>query len=388
MRDKFPIFQTHPDLIYLDSAATTHKPYSVLEKLFQFYSSEYGTVHRAVYDLALQADEKYHRSRLEAAQFFSAEEEEIVFTRGTTSAINFIAQALGDKFIEEGDEIVLSIMEHHSNIVPWHILAKKKRAKLLFLPIDDRGVLQWENAFSKRTKIVSLAHMSNVTGTINPIAKIAQKAKEKNAIVVVDGAQAACHIPIDVKELGCDFYAFSAHKCYGPTGLGILFGKKELLEKFDPIEGGGDMIEEVYPEYTTYQKPPLRFEAGTPNIASIVACKESLDFVKKHSINPHLLPMATEGMEKISGLKILGTAPEKGPIITFTIEGMHPLDIATFCNMKSIAIRSGHLCAQPLLRFFGLKEAARVSFGVYNTEKDVEKLLSALKELSLSLQIR
>lgn len=387
MRDEFPIFQKHPDWIYLDSAATAHKPRCVIDALSQFYAEDYATVHRSIYRLSLKATEKYHASREAAAQFLGAEAEEIVFTRGTTDALNLVAQSYGMTFLKAGDEILVSEMEHHSNLVPWQMVASKTGATLRWIPMDETGVLEWKGCITKKTKLVAVAHISNVTGTIHPIREMAQAAHAVGAKIVVDGAQAAPHIKIDVKALGCDFYAFSGHKCYGPTGVGVLYGKKEWLELMPPVQGGGDMIERVELDQTSYQKPPLRFEAGTPLIAEVVALKTALEFTAQHRHLPSLLPYATERLQAVAGVKILGTAPEKGPILTFTLEGVHPLDLATMLDLKQIAIRSGHLCAQPLLRKFGLTAAARASFGVYNTLEEVDRWIEALLEAKSLLTV-
>lgn len=385
MRNNFPIFSHHPDLVYLDSAATAHKPQCVIDALAHFYAEDYATVHRAIYRGSLKATEQYNETRQVAARFMRANDpSEIVFTRGTTDGINLVAQSYVRNFLKAGDEILISEMEHHSNIVPWQMVAKQIGATLRYIPMNEQGVLEWEGTIGPKTKFISLAHVSNVTGTINPIRAITQAAKRVGALVLVDGAQAAPHMQIDVQALGCDFYAFSGHKCYGPTGVGVLWGKKELLDRMPPIQGGGDMIERVDLEATTYQKPPLRFEAGTPIIGSVIVLKSALEFVENHRHTDVLTPYATEQMLKIPGLKIIGTAPSKGPIITFSIDRVHPLDLATLLDTKQIAIRSGHLCAQPLLRKFGLQSAARVSFGIYNRKEDVDSFLKGLKE-SLSL---
>lgn len=388
MRNKFPIFSAHPELIYLDSAATAHKPQCVIDALTRFYAEDYATVHRAIYRASLKATEQYNDTRATAARFLNAQcPEEIVFTRGTTEAINLIAQSYGATFLKSGDEVLISEMEHHSNIVPWQMIAKQTGAAVRWIPMDARGVLQWEGMITPKTKIVSLAHISNVTGTINPIAEICRAAHTVGAKMVVDGAQAAPHLPIDVQALNCDFYAFSGHKCYGPTGIGVLYGKKELLEVMPPIQGGGDMIERVDLAGTTYQMPPLRFEAGTPLIAEVIALKAALEFIEENRKADTLLSYAAARLEEIPGLKILGAAPQKGPIITFHIEGIHPLDLATLLDLKNIAIRSGHLCAQPLLRKFGLTAAARVSFGIYNTEEEIDLFADVLTEISASLRL-
>ncbi len=386
MRDEFPIFHAHPELIYLDSAATAHKPQCVIDALTRFYAEDYATVHRAIYRGSLRATEQYNETRAAAARFLNAKEGEIVFTRGTTDALNLVAQSYARTFLKPGDEILISEMEHHSNIVPWQMVAKQTGAILEWIPMNEEGVLEWKGRISAKTKLVSLAHISNVTGTINPIAEITRAAHIVGAKMVVDGAQAAPHLPIDVQALNCDFYAFSGHKCYGPTGVGVLYGKEELLEVMPPIQGGGDMIETVELERTTFQKPPLRFEAGTPLIAQVVALKTALEFVANNRQPDTLLSLATERLLAIPGLKIIGNAPQKGPIITFQLEGVHPLDLATLLDLKNIAIRSGHLCAQPLLRKLGLTAAARVSFGLYNTAEEVEIFADALSQIATKLQ--
>lgn len=387
MRDEFPIFKEHPDLIYLDSAATSHKPSCVIDTIHRVYAKDYGTVHRALYKGAVKATEEYNETREAVARFLNAaSSQEIVFTRGTTDAINLVAMSYGRTFLKAGDEILISEMEHHSNIVPWQLVAKATGAALRWIEVDERGVLQWEGMITEKTKLIALAHVSNVTGTINPIEEIIKKARKVGAIVVVDGAQAAPHIAIDVQALDCDFYAFSGHKCYGPTGVGVLYGKMSLLEKMPPVQGGGDMIQEVYLDETTYQAPPLRFESGTPMIASVIALKTALEFVEKNREPDVLLQAATKRLEAIEGLKIIGTASRKVPIITFTVDGVHPLDIATLLDMKGIAIRSGHLCAQPLLRKFGLTAAARCSFGIYNTLQEVDVFADCLEQIVKQLR--
>jgi cysteine desulfurase/selenocysteine lyase len=387
MRDEFPFLLENPNLIYLDSAATTHKPRCVIDALSRFYAEEYATVHRGVYKSAVKASSQYNETRIAAARFLNASDsEEIIFTRGTTDAINLVAQSYGRTFLKPDDEILISEMEHHSNIVPWQMLAKQTGAILKWIPMNEQGILEWESCIGSKTKFISLAHVSNVTGTINPIAEISKEAKKVGAKFLVDGAQAAPHMKIDVQALGCDFYAFSGHKCYGPTGVGVLYGKKELLEVMPPIQGGGDMIEQVYMEKSTYQKPPLRFEAGTPLIASVIALKTALQFLGEQKRSDPLLDYATNRLLEIKDLRILGTAPLKGPLITFYIEGVHPLDLATLLDLNQIAIRSGHLCAQPLLRKFGLNAAARVSFGLYNTKEDVDQFMRALLSVIKTLK--
>ncbi len=385
LREEFPIFSHQPELIFLDNAATSHKPRSVIEALSHFYAAEYATVHRTVYRSSLGASEKYRAAREAACRFLHAKQaEEIVFTRGTTDALNLVAASFAPTILRPGDEILVSHMEHHSNLVPWQMAAQKTGATLRFIPIDERGVLLWEGQIGAKTKIVALAHISNVTGTKNPIHAIARAAHKAGAVFVVDGAQAPSHIPVDVQEIDCDFYAFSGHKCYGRTGIGILYGKKEWLEAMPPLQGGGDMIARVDFASSTYAAPPLRFEAGTPLIGAAIVLKTALDFITDvgfEAIQAHeefLLSYAMEKMKRVEGLKILGQAPEKGPILTFTLEGIHPLDLATFLDVKNIAIRSGHLCAQPLLRFFGVDAAARASFALYNTQEEIDLFCEAL----------
>lgn len=386
-REFFPYFGRHPNLIYLDTAATAHKPQAVIDAITSFYNSDYATVHRAIYRPSIRATDLYHASRLAAQRFLeAAHPEEIIFTRGTTDALNLVAQSYGRTFLKPGDEIAVSPTEHHSNFVPWQMVASATGAKLHFISMDQNGNLDWRAALTPKTKIVAIAHMSNVTGTIHPIREIAIQAHAQGAIIVVDGAQAAPHCPVNVEELDVDFYAFSGHKAYGPSGIGILYGKKNLLEKMPPIQGGGDMITEVTQNSSIYQPPPLRFEAGTPILASAIALKPALDFIEsigRSAIAAHeqaLLTQASDHLLRIPGLRILGQAPEKGPLLTFTIDGIHPLDLATFLDLKNVAVRSGHLCAQPAMKFFGLTTAVRASFGLYNTSNEVDRFVEALRQ--------
>lgn len=386
MREQFPIFQKHPSLIYLDSAATTHKPQVVIDALTTFYAEEYGTVHRAIYQSALIATDRYNETRETVRHFVNAAQvEEIVFTRGTTDALNLIALSWARTYLKPGDEILVSEMEHHSNLVPWQMAAAATGAILRFF--DGLPTV------TAATKLIAIAHMTNVTGQINPIAQIAKEAKRVGAILVVDGAQAAPHLKIDVQALGCDFYAFSSHKCYGPTGVGVLYGRKELLDSMPPVQGGGDMIDRVDLQRSTYAKAPLRFEAGTPIIGSVIALKTALDFItaigqEQIAAHENALRRRLEAeLSTIEGLVILGNQADKGPLTTFTIAGLHSLDIATWLDLKHIAIRSGNLCAQPALRKFGLETASRVSFGIYNTMTEVELFLTELKKIVTKLQV-
>jgi cysteine desulfurase/selenocysteine lyase len=387
MRSEFPIFKKHPNLIYLDSAATTHKPSCVIEALHRFYAEDYATVHRSIYRSSLLATEQYNDARETVRKFINAKSPaEIVFTRGTTDSLNLVALSWGRKYLKAGDEIVVSEMEHHSNLVPWQLLANETGASIRWIPMKPEGVLDLAGIIRPGVKFVAIGHISNVTGTINPIAEIVKLAHLVGAIVVVDGAQAAPHQPIDVQALGCDFYAFSGHKCYGPTGVGVLYGKKELLDAMPPVMGGGDMIETVTLEHTTFAPSPLRFEAGTPIIGSVIGLKCALDWMMSLGVSKigtqetALRHQLEKNLSSIDGLRILGTAPEKGPLCTFSVDGMHPLDLAHWLDLKNIAIRSGHLCAQPTMRKFGLTAAVRVSLGVYNTPDDVNVFSDALQK--------
>lgn len=399
IRSQFPMLQRlingHP-FVYLDSAATAQKPFCVIDAITNFYKNEYGTVHRAVYTTAALAGETYQNTRKKIATFLNVEsEDEIIFTRGTTSAINIVAHSFGQAFVKPGDEIIITEMEHHSNIVPWQIMAENRGAKLQVVPFSDKGELDMDvlkRLLSDRTKIVAVAHISNTLGTINPIQDIAKLAHQAGAKLFVDGAQSAPHMLIDVQKLDCDFFAFSGHKIVGPTGVGILYGKKELLEQMPPFEGGGDMIDTVTFAKTTYNVPPLKFEAGTPMIAEVIGLGAAIDFVSsigmekiqrwEHELLEYCLPK----IKAIPGLKILGLAQEKASIITFAVEGVHPLDIATLLDLRGIAIRTGHLCAQPVMRHFGITAAARASFCFYNTKQDIDQFIDALSEVIAQLK--
>lgn len=382
-------------LVYLDSAATAQKPEAMIEAVRSFYAEQYGTVHRAVYELAVHATEQYHHVRKKAAAFLNAaKHEEIIFTRGTTESINLVATSFGQAFVREGDEVLITEMEHHSNIVPWQMLCQQSGAILKVVPFDDRGVLdlsQFEKLLSHRTKIVAVTHVSNALGTINPIKEIVRMAHQKGAKVLVDGAQAAPHMPVDVQDLDADFYVFSVHKLYGPTGIGVLYGKEALLNEMPPYQGGGDMIEQVTFARTTYQGLPMKFEAGTPMIAEVIGLGVSIDYLENvgreraHEWELELLNYLTPRMEEIPGLRIYGTSPEKGGIISFGIEGAHSLDIGTLLDLKGIAIRTGHHCAQPVMRHFGIPGTARASFGLYTSYEDVDRFLVALKEVRTQL---
>jgi len=379
-----------PAGIYFDSAATALKARCAVDAVAAYYREECATVHRGVYRLSLQATEKYQAVREKAARFLNAAPDEIIFTKGTTEAINLVASSYGRAFLQSGDEVIITEMEHHSNIVPWQQICRERNAVLKVVPISDQGELLldvYAGMLSSRTKIVSVAHVSNVLGTVNPIAKIADLAHACGAKVFVDGAQAAPHLPVDVQALGADFYAFSGHKAFGPTGIGILYGKRELLEAMPPYQSGGSMIERVSFEQTTFEKPPMKFEAGTPPIASVMGLGAALDYIESlgrkeiAAYEESLRAYATDKLQAIEGLRILGASPNKGPIITFTVEGAHPLDIGTFLDLKGISVRSGHLCAQPLLNRFGLQAAVRLSFAPYNTLAEIDRCVESLQEV-------
>jgi cysteine desulfurase / selenocysteine lyase len=390
-KQDFPLLHTDQELIYFDSAATTQKPARVIAAIERFYAQEYGTVHRAIYRLAGQATERYQGVREEVKTFLNAASvEEIIFTKGTTEAINLVASSFGRAFIKPQDEIIISEMEHHSNIVPWQLLCERQGALLKVIPIDDSGALileEFEKLLSDRTRLVSIAHIANATGTLNPVEKIIEMAHQWGAKVFIDGAQSAAHMPVDVQKLDADFFAFSGHKAFGPTGIGILYGKRALLDVMPPYQGGGDMIERVTFEETFYQEPPLRFEAGTPPIAQVIGLGEALAYIESigrpqiAQCEQALLDYATSKLLEIPTLRLIGTAPRKGAILTFTIPGLHPLDIGTLLDLRKIAIRTGHLCAQPTMRRFGITTAARISFAPYNTFEEIDLFITAIQEV-------
>lgn len=394
LREDFPIFSKSTNerqLIYLDTAATAQKPHAVIDSITDYYSKDYGTVNRAVYELAMRSTEKYNGVREKIRNFINAERpEEIIFTRGTTESINLLAHSFGKAFISEGDEILISEMEHHSNILPWQFLCESNKAHLKIVPINDDGNIsldQYKSLLSKKTKLVSVAHISNVIGLINPIQELIDLAHEFDAKVFLDGAQAASHHKIDVRDLDVDFYAFSGHKTYGPTGVGILYGKYALLEALPPFLGGGDMIQEVTLEKATFQFPPLKFEAGTPHIAGIIGLGSAIDYLCSIGVNQifeweqQLVYYALDQMKEIDGLHIIGASEKKSALISFYVEGVHPLDMGTLLGLNGVALRSGHLCAQPLIKRFARESLARVSFGIYNNYQDVDLFIHKLKKV-------
>ena len=399
IREDFPMMKKTMNgkpLIYLDTASTSQKPKVVIDAIKCFYEEDCGTVHRAVYEIAAHSTEMYSAVRSKVQRFINArEEEEIVFTRGTTEAINLVAYSYGRTFLNEGDEIIITEMEHHSNIVPWQLLAEEKGLKLKFIPMSLNGELRidvFKDLLSKQTKFVSVGHISNATGTVNPIKEIIKLSHGVGAKVMVDGAQVVSHLSLDMQELDADFYAFSGHKMYGPTGIGILYGKLSLLEAMPPFISGGDMIESVTMEKSTFQAPPLKFEAGTPSIASVIGLGAAIDYIQeigREAIDEwqkKLVTFAMEKLQRIRGIKIIGMSKERGPIISFTLEGVHPLDLGTLLGLKGIAVRTGHLCAQPTMKRFGVQSLARLSFGIYNTIEEIDTTIQAIKEGAIILK--
>jgi len=390
LRADFPILQQtvhgHP-LAYLDNAASAQKPRAVIDAISRFYLSDYSNIHRGVHALSERSTRLYEEGRIKIQRFIgAADPHEIIFTRGTTEGINLVAQTWGRKNIGAGDEILITALEHHSNIVPWQMLAEERGARLRIVPVDDRGEV---GAFelTDRTKLVAMAHVSNVLGTVLPVREVVEQAHARGIPVVVDGAQAIPHLRVDVRGLDCDFYVFSSHKLYGPTGIGILYGKMALLEAMPPYQGGGDMIRTVTFEKTTYNTPPFKFEAGTPDIAGVIGLAAAIDYVNEIGIEnmaaqeAELLDYATRELEKIEGLKILGTAKHKAAVISFVLEGIHPHDVGTILDRYGVAVRTGHHCAQPLMERFGVPATTRASFAFYNTREDVDALVRAIHKV-------
>jgi cysteine desulfurase/selenocysteine lyase len=391
VRRMFPILAQQiygKPLIYLDSAATSQKPLAVIEAMSRFFLQENANVHRGVHYLSVRATEEYEKARAKVQGFLNAEHvEEIVFVRGTTEAVNLVAQTYGKTQVRAGDEVLISAMEHHSNIVPWQMLCEQTGARLRVAPIDDAGVLlidELERLIGPRTRLVAVTHVSNVLGTINPIRRIVEIAHARGVRVLVDGAQAAPHLKVDVRALGCDFYALSGHKMYGPTGIGVLYGRRELLESMPPYQGGGDMILSVTFEKTVYNKPPYKFEAGTPNMAGAIGLGAAVDFLGllgPEAIAAHeqiVQAYALQALAAVPGLRLIGTAAQKVGVLSFVLDGIHPHDIGTILDREGIAIRTGHHCAQPLMNRFGLAATARASLGCYSTERDIDALVAGL----------
>jgi cysteine desulfurase/selenocysteine lyase len=395
IRAQFPILSTlarGKRLVYLDNAATTQKPQAVIDRLVRYYGHENSNVHRGVHYLSELATVAYEEVRGKVMEFIRARSvKEIVFTRGTTESINLVTQSWGRRNVAAGDEVIISAIEHHSNIVPWQMLCEEKGAKLRVIPVNDRGELdiaEYERMLSSgRVKIVAAGHVSNALGTVNPVRRMTELAHAAGALILIDGAQGVPHTQVDVRAIGCDFYAFSAHKMYGPTGVGVLYGREALLEAMPPWQGGGDMILSVAFDKTTYNALPYKFEAGTPDIAGVVALGAAIDYLASIGIEKvaawehDLLLYSTDRLLEIDGLRIIGTAAEKASVISFVLEGVHPHDIGTILDQEGIAIRTGHHCAQPVMMRFNIPATGRASFGLYNTREEADLLVRGLKKV-------
>jgi cysteine desulfurase / selenocysteine lyase len=394
VRREFPILdqQVHGNpLVYLDNANTTQKPLSVIAAMDHYYRADNANIHRATHLLSERATKAYEGARQRIARFFNAREsDEIVFTRGCTEAINLVAYSYARPRLKPGDEIVVSRMEHHSNIVPWQLVAQQTGAVLRVVPMDESGVLDMAECarlIGPRTALVSIIHVSNALGTVNPVRDVIALAKAHAVPVLIDGAQAAPHLPVDVQELGCDFYACSAHKMYGPTGVGVLYGRRHLLESMPPWMGGGDMIASVTFEHTEYNKVPYKFEAGTPNIAGVVGFGAAVDFLSRFDMgeiaaHEHaLLEQATAALGALDGIELVGRAPERAGVVSFLVGDIHPHDVGTFLDQDGVAVRTGQHCAQPVMDYYGITSTVRASFGLYNTPADVEALVASVRRV-------
>ncbi len=394
IRTQFPVLNQQANgkpLIYLDNAATNQKPKRVIDALTKYYERDNANIHRGIHTLAERATKAYEQTRHAMQQFISAKHvEEIIFTRGVTESINLVASSYGRAFLNEGDEVIISVLEHHSNIVPWQMICEEKKATLKVIPVTDIGEIDldaFHKLLSVKTKIVAVNHASNSLGTINPIKEIIDVAHTVGAVVLIDGAQASAHLPIDVQELDCDFYCISSHKMYGPTGTGILYGKKALLEKMPPYMGGGEMIKDVTFTKTTYNDLPYKFEAGTPNIADVVALNEAIQFINelgKENIAAHeneLLSYTVKKLSAIAHVKLIGTADKKVSVQSFMIDGIHHFDIGQMLDTRGIAVRTGHHCTQPLMDRFGIEGTVRASFSVYNTKEEIDQLAEGVERI-------
>ena len=393
IRNLFPILNRKvkgKNLVYFDNAATSQKPIQVIDALVHYYTHYNANIHRGLHTLADEATAAYEAARVAVQHFIGARQhEEIIFTKGTTESINLVAKSWGSAFLNEGDEIIISSLEHHANIVPWQMIAEEKGAVLKVIPMDQNGILDmnaYKNLLSNKTKFVSIVHVSNALGVINPVEEIIELAHQHHAVVLIDGAQSSVHLDIDVQKMDCDFYVFSGHKIYGPTGVGVLYGKRALLEKMPPFLGGGEMIKEVTFEKTTYNELPFKFEAGTPNIADVIVMKPAIEFINSfgkaniRAHEEHLLNYASEKLRTIEGLRIIGDVENKVSVISFIIDGVHPQDLAILLDNQGIAVRTGHHCAQPLMQCLGIVGTTRVSFAAYNTIEEVDVLIQALQK--------
>ena len=393
-REHFPLLDQRVHgkaLVYLDNAATTQKPQMVLDAMNQFYQMDNSNIHRGVHELSERSTRHYEEARVKLQRFINAGDwREIIFVRGVTEGINLVAYTYGRRHVQAGDEIVISAMEHHSNIVPWQILCEEKQAILRIAPINQRGELlldEYEKLLGPRTKLVSMVHVSNALGTINPVAEITRIAHQHGVPVFIDGAQAVAHMKVDVQALDCDFYSLSGHKMFGPTGIGVLYGKAALLNKMPPYQGGGDMISSVTFAKTTYNELPYKFEAGTPNIAGGIGLGAAVDYLNNIGLNRiaayehELLVYGTQALEQIPGLRMIGTAREKAAVLSFVIEGIHPHDIGTVLDRMGIAVRTGHHCAQPVMDRFGVPATTRASLAFYNTTREIDALAAGLRKV-------
>ncbi len=378
------------DLVYLDNAATTQKPNSVINSVSEYYKKTNSNIHRGVHTLSQEATEKYENARMKIAKFInSTTEKEIIFVRGATEAINLVANSYVRPLLQPNDQIIITEMEHHANIVPWQIVCKEKEAELKIIPMNSKGELivdELEKIITNKTKFMAINHVSNSLGTINDVRKIVEIAHKHNIRILIDGAQAVQHIPIDVKEIDADFYCFSGHKIYAPTGIGALYGKKKLLDEMPPYQGGGDMIKSVTFEKTIYNDVPNKFEAGTPNISGAIGLGPAIDYIQDIGIDniakheSDLLNYATEKIKEIKGVKIIGNAKDKASVLSFTMENIHPHDIGTIMDSHGVAIRAGNHCTQPVMDFYSIPATARASFAIYNDKTDVDKLISSVKK--------
>lgn len=391
-RHHFPLLRQRVNgkaLVYFDNAATSQKPQVVIDAIMRYYEEENSNIHRGVHFLSEQATQAYEAARVKVQRFLNAaHQREIVFVRGTTEAINLVAQSYGRRHVGPGDEVLISAMEHHSNIVPWQMLCEEKGAALRVIPINDAGEIileEYERLLSPRTRIVGLVHVSNALGTINPVKAMIAMAHQKGIPVLVDGAQAVPHMKVDVQDLGCEFYAFSSHKTFGPTGIGVLYGKEALLEAMPPYQGGGDMIKSVTFAKTIYNDLPHKFEAGTPNIEGTIGLGAAIDYMNQidmagvAAFEHDLLDYATKAINRVPGVRLIGTAKEKAAVLSFIIEGIHPHDIGTILDNEGIAVRTGHHCAQPVMQRFGVTATVRASFAFYNTKEEVDTFIAALQ---------
>lgn len=394
IRKEFPILHQQVngrDLVYFDNAATNQKPKRVIDALTGYYTGYNANIHRGIHTLAEKATKAFEQTRETARLFINASStEEIIFTRGVTEGINLVAATYGRAFLNEGDEVIISTLEHHSNIVPWQLICDERKAKLKVIPVSAAGELDlnaYRSLLTKNTRIVAVNHASNSLGTINPVKEIISLAHEAGAVVLIDGAQAGAHIDINVQDLDCDFYCLSSHKMYGPTGTGILYGKKALLEKMPPYHGGGEMIKQVTFEKTTYNDLPYKFEAGTPNIADVIAFRHAMEFILdigRENIAAHehqLLLYATERLSRLKRIKLIGTARDKVAVAAFIVEGIHHFDIGQMLDARGIAVRTGHHCTQPLMECFGIEGTVRASFSVYNTTGEIDQLIEGLERI-------